>query len=651
MSERPSLIRRLRALLSHPIYPIFTDRPARPEQTNEEPEPPPPRGGAKALTPELFSTFASSATVPGMGSVAEVKLLVTDVGGEPVLWFMDTTEYAYHYDFARDFLKVDLDLRQFNARTYFRDDRSFLAGSLVSYDHVGEDGLLALEFWPSDGVSGRLVAIAWERVRAGLWEGAPLAYHPASATHEARARQDAAVLEAAGVALVDNATLYADVRFAPLNEGVGFGTLRHIDGTSGRPPSVRDIVIYAAIPNDLPHVAGVITEQPQTPLSHVNLKAKQNDTPNAYLHEASAEPTFAELLGRPVRFEVTAEGWSLREATPAEVEAHLDHMRPSEPQRPPSNLGVTDIRALHELRHADLEAYGAKAANLGELSRILPEAAVPRGFAVPFAAYDDFMRANGFYEEAAAMIADPEFMADIAVREDRLKKLRKRIKKADVPEPWLSRLGELHARFAAEQPLRCRSSTNNEDLEGFNGAGLYDSTTHRPDEGHLGESIKKVWASLWTLRAFEERSFYRVIHEATYMGVAVHPNFDDERVNGVAVTHNVLDERFPGFYINAQVGELLVTNPEPGEVPEEWVVGFMTPDTPEVHEVIPIRPSSLSPDQRVLGPEHMTMLVGYLDLVDAHFERVLGKPVAMDVEFKVTKDRLLVLKQARPWVE
>ena len=40
------------------------------------------------------------------------------------------------------------------------------------------------------------------------------------------------------------------------------------------------------------------------------------------------------------------------------------------------------------------------------------------------------------------------------------------------------------------------------------------------------------------------------------MGVAVHPNFDDERVNGVAVTYHVLDPRFPGFYINAQVGEI-----------------------------------------------------------------------------------------------
>ena len=74
-------------------------------------------------------------------------------------------------------------------------------------------------------------------------------------------------------------------------------------------------------------------------------------------------------------------------------------------------------------------------------------------------------------------------------------------------------------------PLRCRSSTNNEDLPGFSGAGLYDSFTHRPDEGHLSESIKQVYASLWNYRAFEAREFYRIDHFTTAMGVLVHPQF------------------------------------------------------------------------------------------------------------------------------
>ena len=61
---------------------------------------------------------------------------------------------------------------------------------------------------------------------------------------------------------------------------------------------------------------------------------------------------------------------------------------------------------------------------------------------------------------------------------------------------------------------RYRSSTNNEDLPGFNGAGLYDSKSQKPseDEEDLAKSLKEVYASLWTFRAFIERDFHRVDH-------------------------------------------------------------------------------------------------------------------------------------------
>ena len=49
-----------------------------------------------------------------------------------------------------------------------------------------------------------------------------------------------------------------------------------------------DLVVLRYIPNDLTHVAGVITETPQTPLSHINLKAKQNNMPNAYIAQVRA---------------------------------------------------------------------------------------------------------------------------------------------------------------------------------------------------------------------------------------------------------------------------------------------------------------------------------------------------------------------------
>ena len=53
--------------------------------------------------------------------------------------------------------------------------------------------------------------------------------------------------------------------------------------------------------------------------------------------------------------------------------------------------------------------------------------------------------------------------------------------------------------------VRFRSSSNVDDAIEFNGAGLYDSFTHHPDEGHLSMSILQVFASLWNFRAYEER--------------------------------------------------------------------------------------------------------------------------------------------------
>ena len=77
---------------------------------------------------------------------------------------------------------------------------------------------------------------------------------------------------------------------------------------------------------------------------------------------------------------------------------------------------------------------------------------------------------------------------------------------------------------------------SNEDLPGFSGAGLYDSYTHHPDEGHIAKSIKQVYASTWTFRAFDERQYYRVDHFQTAMGVLVHANYEGEAANGVGVT-------------------------------------------------------------------------------------------------------------------
>ena len=51
-------------------------------------------------------------------------------------------------------------------------------------------------------------------------------------------------------------------------------------------PNPRDIVLYETLPFELSRVAGIISTQPQTPLSHVNLRAKQDQIPNAFIRDA-----------------------------------------------------------------------------------------------------------------------------------------------------------------------------------------------------------------------------------------------------------------------------------------------------------------------------------------------------------------------------
>ena len=64
----------------------------------------------------------------------------------------------------------------------------------------------------------------------------------------------------------------------------------------------------------------------------------------------------------------------------------------------------------------------------------------------------------------------------------------------------------------------------------------YAETQRDPGDDGIDKSLKQVYASLWNYRAFTERDFNRVEHLTVAMGVAVHPNYKDELVNGVAVS-------------------------------------------------------------------------------------------------------------------
>ena len=439
--------------------------------------------------------------------------------------------------------------------------------------------------------------------------------------------------------------------FRILNPGEALGRLRVLEPDDL--PHPRDIVIYGALPNELPRVAGVISTVPQTPLSHVNLRAIQNGMPNSYIRDALDDPTVNSLRGKYVHYVVSADGaWSISAATAEEVDAHYAASRPANSQTPQRDLSVTSITALSEVSFEDWSAFGVKAANLAVLRTLgFPSGTVPDGFAIPFYFYDEFMKHNDFYTRIQAMLADTDFQTDFDVQERQLKSLRKAIEDAPTPDGIIAAIETMNESFPDDINKRYRSSTNNEDLPGFNGAGLYDSKSQKPseDEKDLAKSLKEVYASLWNYRAFSEREFNRIDHLAAAMGILVHASYQDELVNGVAVSFSPFDPLDEAtFYVNSQAEEILVTNPPAHSLPEELLV------TAGGNINVLGLSNKVAPGQLLMSKDQRAQLHSHLLAIHAHFKALYNptpdERFAMEIEFKITSENTLAIKQARPWV-
>ena len=165
------------------------------------------------------------------------------------------------------------------------------------------------------------------------------------------------------------------------------------------------------------------------------------------------------------------------------------------------------------------------------------------------------------------------------------------------------------------------------------------------------KTIKQVFASLWNFRAFEERTFYRIDHFTTSMGVLVHLNFNDELANGVAVTDDILYQTKGNYYLNTQIGENLVTNPDADSIPEELLLDWWRPSDYKVMR----RSNQLKGDKLIMTESQLEQMNRYLSKIHSKFSKLYGRTLgdtkfAMEIEFKITNNGTLTIKQARPWL-
>jgi hypothetical protein len=462
--------------------------------------------------------------------------------------------------------------------------------------------------------------------------------------------EELADYDASRVLVTLESDILSNIDYIPFNIAEGYGFFRTM--SLSETPGSRDVVLYSALPNSLPRTAGIMTSVTQTPLSHVNLRAIQDGVPNAYVREPQDDPDINSLLGQYVHYKVEQDAFLLEQSSIEAVNQWYEQLRPGAPQEPALDLSFTTFLPLDEIDFHMSDAFGAKCSNMATMQTFgFPEGTIPDGYGLPFYFYQEFMEYNGFFSRIESMLADTDFIEDQESRLEMLETLRDDIEDGQMPQWMLDELTELQSSFPEGTSIRCRSSTNNEDLPGFSGAGLYTSKTHHPNEGHLSKTIKEVYASMWNFRAYDERDFYRIDQYKASMGVLCHPNFENEKANGVGVSTDPIYGTSDNFYLNTQIGEELVTNPDANNIPEELLLGD---DTTPSGSFAVLRYSNLVDDNElILGEEYLDQMKHYLSVIHDEFSILYGAEdesgFAMDIEYKITHDDRLVIKQARPW--
>jgi hypothetical protein len=435
------------------------------------------------------------------------------------------------------------------------------------------------------------------------------------------------------------------------NEGLTAGRLKRIAaGESTSSTTANDILILEEVPDFLPPAAGVVTAVPQTPLAHFNLLAKNRGIPNVYRGGAMEEQELIDWAYQRIPVVIKSSGTGDLIIKPLS-EGQFSQWQQSQKKSPVSvqQVDVSTLPYTHNLRMlsaADSDtlrpSIGGKATGYLGLIAGAPTATPDSVGAITIR--PDVEHVAPFRSRIESMLSAPGFSTDVRVRALALEGilryavrfpgasdltfrdtflishptgdvlgdfarqggLKQALRDAPMNAANLMKISDaLRAQFghyAPTQGLRFRSSSTAEDVEGFNGAGLYDSNTGFIDTSvqpateqkqSIEWAIKKTWASYWGVEAYEERALESIDHLSGNMAIVVHARFDDasEKTNGVFLFtikngEGILD-------LNVQAGAVSVTNPTTTSLPEvDRVTLKIGATTPTIER---LRQSTLAP--------------------------------------------------------
>lgn len=471
-------------------------------------------------------------------------LFVIDRKDGNKIYYVNKKRYSFHKDFVNGtYLSLERG-REFFENNYLKENRRFILGTVAYQAPVRR---WAFEFWEGDLIPAEQIQLAYDLINKSFF--APVAFKPNSL------RQDEASQSLAGIQRLLQSDIAKEQSYQALNLAKGIGRIHIINKLDDHVEiGSNEILVLDEVPIQLPPVAGIITSQPSTPLSHINLLAKGWGIPNAYIK--NAKELLKQYDGWWVSFETKRDNYSIQRAGLDQLHEYqrrqsqrLDVMKPR------YSLEETRLLGLAQQRSRSGIAFGGKSANLGEVMNAhLPGIVVPNGFTIPFYYYDQFIKDNNLDDKIFGLLNNQKFVHDPAYRREELVKLRAQIEVAEFDAGLRKQVLQRVAREFAGKGMFVRSSSNSEDLPNFSGAGLYTTVPNVKGDQELIDAIKKVWASLWNFEAYEARERSSVDHSKIFMAVLLQEGINSES-SGVMISTDPFDnENKDAIYISAKRG-------------------------------------------------------------------------------------------------
>ena len=307
------------------------------------------------------------------------------------------------------------------------------------------------------------------------------------------------------------------------------------------------------VPNDISVVQGIITQEFQTPLSHVNVLSQNRHNPNMGLRNATTRSASWRSMASGC-------GWWLGRRPTALLRSALPRLRrggpvtsPAQVTLPPANLAVA---ALTDIERVTVE---------GTVS--LRDAIKGRGLGVWWQGRALLVMVNTpgiphpprlcHSRLLLRSVHAPEWLLQTARCAGRRSQLPRQSgaarQSAAGAAGAMGRRRSMRDSKSAQGQDRCRVSRSQPALPqqhqqrrsgGFPCAGCYESHTGKAgDWQDMRDAIRDTWASAFLFRTYEERSYYSIEHKSVVMALLVTENFPTEEANGVALTNNPMTAR------------------------------------------------------------------------------------------------------------